>query len=489
MIRRNEIRELRETGEECILAQENTKEFEKTQRMEKPGKNISQDKIQDAAYDLDFYWRELELLDFVSLKAREIIRQDCNITSACAARPFPLVVDSAEGSIIRDVDGREYLDLVAGIAVMNAGYSNPEVKAAILAQLEKMIHCGYGDFFAEPPVKLAKKLEELSGYSKVFYCNSGTEAVEAAIKLAFWKTKRQGLISFYNGFHGRTLGSLSLTCSKVRQKEHFPAIRTAHSHYAYCYRCPFKFEYPSCGIECAKELENLIFRRELSPNDTAAVFVEPVQGEGGYIVPPPEFHKEIRQICTDNEVLLVADEVQTGCFRTGPFLAMENFGVRTEISCLAKALGGGLPMGAMFADQELMDWPPGVHSSTFGGNLLASAASLASLEFLEKENTEIRVKELGSYMRQRLWELQENFPCIGDVRGLGLMIGVEIVKPDKSIDPAKRDKILREAFKERILLLPCGDSVIRFSPSLVITAEELDLGLDKFQKALKKAGT
>ncbi|MGB9938605.1 aminotransferase class III-fold pyridoxal phosphate-dependent enzyme [Methanosarcina sp.] len=452
--------------------------------MEKPGKSTAQDEAQD----LDFH-EEIELLDIVGPKAREIIGQDCNIMSACAARPYPLVVDSAKGSIIRDVDGREYIDLVAGIAVMNAGYSNPEVKAAISAQLEKMTHCGYGDFFAEPPVKLAKKLEELSGYSKVFYCNSGTEAVEAAVKLAFWKTRRQGLISFYNAFHGRTLGSLSLTCSKIRQKEHFPAIRTAHSHYAYCYRCPLRLEYPSCGIECAKELENLIFRRELSPEDTAAVFVEPIQGEGGYIVPPPEFHKEVRRICTDNDVLLVADEVQAGCFRTGPFLALENFGVRAEISCLAKALGAGLPAGAMLADRELMDWPPGVHSNTFGGNLLASAASLASLEFLEKENTETRVKELGSYMRQRLGELQGNFPCIGDVRGLGLMIGVEIVKPDKSIDPAQRDKILREAFKERILLLPCGDSVIRFSPPLVITSEEIDLALEKFETAMKKAGT
>jgi 4-aminobutyrate aminotransferase len=223
--------------------------------------------------------------------------------------------------------------------------------------------------------------------------------------------------------------------------------------------------------------------------DTAAVIVEPIQGEGGYIVPPPEFHEEIRRICTDNDVLLVADEVQTGCFRTGPFLALENFGVRAEISCLAKALGGGLPMGAMLADRELMDWPPGVHSNTFGGNLLASAASLATLEFLGKENTETRVKEIGSHMRQRLGELQENFPCVGDVRGLGLMIGVEIIKPDKSIDPVQRDKILREAFKERILLLPCGDSVIRFSPPLVITDEEVDLGLDKFETAMKKAGT
>jgi 4-aminobutyrate aminotransferase len=374
---------------------------------------------------------------------------------------------------------------------MNTGYSNPEVNAAISAQLEKMTHCGYGDFFAEPPVKLAKKLGELSGYSKVFYCNSGTEAVEAAIKLAFWKTKRQNLISFYNAFHGRTLGSLSLslslTCSKVGQKEHFPAIRTVHSHYTCCYRCPLKLEYPSCGIECAKEIENLIFRRELSPDDTAAVFVEPIQGEGGYIVPPAEFHKELRKICTDNDVLLVADEVQTGCFRTGPFLAMENFEVRADISCLAKAPGAGLPMGAMLADSSLMDWPAGVHSNTFGGNLLASAASFASLEFLENENTENRVKEPSSYIMQRLRELQENFPCIGDLRGRSLMIGVEIVKLDKSADPILRDKILKEVFKERILLFHCGDSVIHFCPPLVITDEEAEMGLERFEAALKKA--
>jgi 4-aminobutyrate aminotransferase len=253
-----------------------------------------------------------------------------------------------------------------------------------------------------------------------------------------------------------------------------------------------KLEYPSCGIECAKEIENLIFRRDLSPEDTAAVFVEPVQGEGGYIVPPAEFHKEVRKICTDNDVLLVADEVQSGCFRTGPFLAMENFDVSAEISCLAKALGAGLPLGAMLADSSLMDWPPGVHSNTFGGNLLASAASFASLEFLERKVTEKRVKELGSHIRQRLKELQEKFPCMGDVRGLGLMIGIEIVKSDKyrfdkSIDPFRRDKILREAFKKKILLLPCGDSVIRFCPPLVMMDEDADMGLERFEEALKRA--
>lgn len=427
------------------------------------------------------------MLDTVGPKAREIIWQDCSMVSACVARPYPLVVDRAKGSVVKDIDGKEYIDFVAGIAVMNAGHSNPEVKAAISAQLEKMVHCGYGDFFAEPPLKLAKKLRELSGYSKVFYCNSGAESVEAAMKLALWKTKRQNFIAFYNAFHGRTLGALSLTCSKARQKEHFPAIRTVHTDYAYCYRCPMKLEYPSCGIECAKQIENLIFRRELSPEDTAAVFIEPVQGEGGYIVPPPEFHREVRKICTDNDVLLVADEVQTGCFRTGPFLAMENFDVRADITCLAKALGAGLPIGAMLADSDLMDWPPGVHSNTFGGNLLSSASALASLEFLEKENTENRVRELGFLIRLRLRELQESYPCIGDVRGLGLMTGVEIVKSDKSIDPARRDMIIREAFKDGVLLLPCGDSVIRFSPPLVMTDEEANLGLDKFEKALRRA--
>jgi 4-aminobutyrate aminotransferase len=401
-------------------------------------------------------------------------------------------VDRAKGSIVRDVDGEEYIDFTAGIAVMNAGHSNSDVKTAISTQLEKMTHIGYGDFFAEMPVILAKKLQDLSGYSKVFYCNSGTEAVEAAIKLVFWKTRRQSLISFYNAFHGRTLGSLSLTCSKVRQKEHFPAIRTAYSHYAYCYRCPLKLEYPSCGIECAREIENLIFQRELSPEDTAAVFIEPIQGEGGYIVPPKEFHEEIRKICTDNDVLLVADEVQTGCFRTGPFLAMKNFGVRAEISCLAKALGAGLPLGATLADSSLMNWPPGVHSNTFGGNLLASAASLASLEFLEREIAEKRVKELGLHIQQRLKELQENFPCIGDVRGIGLMVGAEIIKSDKfnsdkSMNPILRDKILREAFKGKVLLLPCGDSVIRFCPPLIITDEEIEIGLGRLEEALKRA--
>ncbi|WP_406661665.1 aminotransferase class III-fold pyridoxal phosphate-dependent enzyme [Methanolobus sp. ZRKC3] len=420
------------------------------------------------------------------LKAKDIMDRDCNVISSCRGRPYPLVVDRGSGSRIFDIEGKEYIDLVAGFAVMNVGHSNPDVNAAVSAQMEKISHCGFHDFFAEPPLKLAEKLKQLTGYNRVFFCNSGTEAVEAAIKLATWKTKRQNLISFYNCFHGRTIGSLSLTCSKVRHKTHFPTIRAVHSHYAYCYRCPVNLEYPDCGIECAKQIENLIFKRELSNEDTAAIFVEPIQGEGGYIVPPREFHKEIRRICDDNNVLLVADEIQTGCYRTGTFMAMENFGVKADIVCMAKALGSGLPMGAMLADHSLMDWPPGTHANTFGGNLLASAASMAGIEFMEREKIGDHAKKMGKHIMERLREMQEDHPLIGDVRGLGLMIGVEIVKTDGTPDPDTRDQIILEGFKERILLLSCGDSVIRISPPLVITKEEADLALDRFEEALNR---
>lgn len=419
-------------------------------------------------------------------RSKEIIARDCDVVSSCMSRPYPLVIDSASGAIITDVEGREYIDFVAGIAVMNVGHSNPAVSVAVTAQLERMAHCGFPDFFAEPPVRLAEKLHQLTGYDRVFFCNSGTEAVEAAIKLAMWKTKRQNLIGFYNCFHGRTLGALSLTCSKIRQKEHFPGIRTAHAHYAYCYRCSLHLEYPDCGIQCAGEIETLIFRRELSPADTAAIVVEPVQGEGGYVVPPPEFHKEIRRICDDNNVFMVADEVQAGCYRTGTFMAMEHFGVRPDIVTMAKALGCGLPMGAMLSGSEIMDWPPGTHSNTFGGNLLASAASLAGLEFMEKEDLGGNARQVGNHMMNRLREMQQDYPAMGDVRGLGLMIGVEIVKPDKSFDPETRDRIIIEGFREGIISLSCGDSTIRFSPPLVISMEEADIGLDRFEAALKR---
>ena len=421
------------------------------------------------------------------LRAEGIIQRDCSIISPCLSRPYPLVIERARGATITDVEGKTYIDLGAGTAVMNVGYSNPEVSAAITAQLEKIAHGDFSTFFADPPVRLAEKLEQLTGYDRVFLSNSGTESVEAAIKLAMWKLDRQSLVGFYGAFHGRTLGALSLTCSKIRHKVHYPAIRVVHAHYGYCYRCPLHLEYPGCGIACARQIETLIFKKELSPDDTAAIVVEPIQGEGGYIVPPPEFHQDIRRICDDNNILMVADEVQSGCYRTGTFMAMEHFGVRADIVCMAKALGAGLPLGATLSSSAIMDWPPGTHSNTFGGNLLASAASLAALQYMEREDLGTRAQHLGTHTMKRLRELQSRYPAIiGDVRGLGLMIGIEIVKPDGSVDPETRDRIVVEGFKAGVVLLPCGDSVIRFCPPLVITDEEVDTGLDRFEAALKK---
>lgn len=419
-------------------------------------------------------------------RKKEIIKRDSKVISPSSSRPYPLVVDSANGVIITDVEGRRYIDFAAGIAVMNIGYSNPDVLQAVTMQMEKMSHCAFPDFFAEPPVKLAEKLRSLTGYERVFFCNSGTESVEAALKLVMWKTHRQALLGFYGAFHGRTLGSLSLTCSKIIQKEHFPSFRVVHTHYAYCYRCPLHLKYPDCGIECAKQIETVIFKQELSSKDIAAIVVEPILGEGGYIIPPQEFHREIRRICDDHNIMMIADEVQSGCYRTGTFMAMENFKVRADVVCMAKALGAGLPLGAMLSDGHIMNWPPGTHSNTFGGNLTASAGSLAALDFMEKEDLGNNARQVGSHIMKRLHKMQDDYPVIGDVRGLGLMIGVEIVKPDGSIDPKVRDRIVVEGFKEGIILLPCGDSVIRISPPLIITKEEADIGLDRFEEALKK---
>ncbi len=420
----------------------------------------------------------------ISQKSRDIISRDSNIISSLT-RPYEIVIDRAEGSTIYDVEGNSYIDFASSVAVMNIGYNNKNVKKAVCAQMDKTVHCGFSDFNAEMPVKLAEKLCEMTGYKKVFLSNSGAEAVEAAMKLAFWYTKRSGMLAFYRAFHGRTLGALSLTSSKVRHKEHYPSLRIVHSYYAYCYRCPFNLEYPGCGITCAREIEFTTFKRELSPKDTAAIAVEPIQGEGGFIVPPPEFHKELRRICDENDILLIADEVQSGGFRTGKFMAMENFGVRADIVCMSKSIGGGIPLGATLSTGKIMSWPPGAHANTFGGNLLAAAGGLATLEFMESNRLGEKAVEKGTYLIKRLNELKDEYPVIGDVRGMGLMIGVELVKENKVPAVAERDSIVKTAVEEGLILLPAGDSVIRFVPPLIILKEEIDKGMAIFENALK----
>jgi len=420
----------------------------------------------------------------LSQKSREIISRDTRVISSLT-RPYELVIDHAEGSTIYDVDGNAYIDFASSVAVMNIGYNCKKVKDAVCEQMEKMVHCGFSDYYAEMPVRLAEKLCGMTGYEKVFLSNSGAEAVEAAMKLAFWYTRRNSMVAFYRAFHGRTLGALSLTSSRTRQKEHFPSLRVVHSHYAYCYRCPFNLEYPECGIYCAKEIEHTIFRRELSPKDTAAIVVEPIQGEGGFIVPPPEFHKEIRRICDDYNVLLIADEIQSGGFRTGKFMALENFDVRADIVCMSKSIGGGIPLGATLSSSRIMSWPSGAHANTFGGNLLAAAGGLATLEFMESKKLGEKAAEKGKYLIKRLNELKDNYPIIGDVRGIGLMIGVEFVEENKAPAFEKRDSIVKNALEAGLVMLPAGDSVIRFVPPLIIKKDEIDKGLEIFEDALK----
>jgi 4-aminobutyrate aminotransferase len=406
----------------------------------------------------------------------EIIERDKKVVSPSLTRSYDLVIDRAEGSTIYDVEGRGYIDFASSVAVMNIGYNCTKVKQAVCTQMEKMVHCGFSDFYAEQPVKLSEKLCEMTGYEKVFLSNSGTEAVEAAMKLAFWYTGRSSMIAFYRAFHGRTLGSLSLTSSKIKHKEHFPALHVIHSDYANCYRCPLNLEYPGCGIACAKEIK-----------DTAAIVVEPIQGEGGFIVPPVEFHKELRRICDENDVLLIADEIQSGGFRTGKFMAMENFGVRADIVCMSKSIGGGIPLGATLSSSKIMSWPPGTHANTFGGNLLAAAGGLATLEFMQSSKLGEKAVEKGNYLMKRLNELKDKYPIIGDVRGIGLMIGVELVEKDISPASARRDVIIKKALDGGLILLPAGDSVIRFVPPLIIKKTEIDRGLEIFENALRSS--
>ncbi len=414
----------------------------------------------------------------------DIIKRDNEVIGSLS-RSYDLVVDHAEGSTIYDVEGNSYIDFAASVAVMNIGYNCKAVKQAVCSQLEKMVHCGFPDFYAEMPVKLAEKLCGMTGYDKVFLSNSGAEAVEAAMKLAFWHTKRSSMIAFYRAFHGRTLGALSLSGSKRRHKEHFPSLPVVHSHYAYCYRCPLNLEYPGCGVACVEEIEQTIFKRELSPEDTAAIAVEPIQGEGGFVVPPVEFHKELRRICDDNDVLLIADEIQSGGFRTGKFMAMENFGVRADIVCMSKSIGGGIPLGATLSTDKIMRWEPGAHSNTFGGNLLAAAGGLATLDFMESRKLGEKAVEKGNYIIKRLNELKDEYPLIGDVRGIGLMIGAELVEDNKEPAVQKREQIVKKALDGGLILLPAGDSVIRFVPPLIISRTEIDKGLEIFESALK----
>ncbi|MBI1978709.1 MAG: aminotransferase class III-fold pyridoxal phosphate-dependent enzyme [Candidatus Aenigmarchaeota archaeon] len=422
-------------------------------------------------------------------KSVEILERDRKVISPSLTREYSFVFKKAKGCHVWDVDGRKYLDFSAGVAVMNIGHTNPVIEKAIHQQAKNAIHAGFSDFYAELPVKFVEYLLTFlpKHLNKAFLSNSGTESVEAAYKLARWHTNKKWVIAFKPSFHGRTMASLSLTNAKPVQKERFyPFLPVKHALYPYCYRCPFKNkEHDACTNLYLDVLEQKISECD---KDLAAIFLEPIAGEGGYIVPPKDFVQGVKELCDKYDILLCDDEVQSGCYRTGEFLAIENFDVKPDIVSLSKAIGGGIPLGATVANEKIMDWLPGSHANTFGGNLLACSAGISTLKFMREKKLGQNATKIGNYMMRRLYEMKERYELIGDVRGIGLMIGVEIVKDKKTKEYGVKERtdILCKASEKGLLLLPAGISSIRICPPLILTKKQADLGLDIFEDSVKE---
>jgi len=426
-------------------------------------------------------------------KATAVIERDARFISPSYTRSYPLVAARGEGAIIEDVDGNRFLDCNAGIAVIATGHCHPRVVEAIQRQAARLIHMSGTDFYYENMVDLAQKLAAITPGGvprRVYFGNSGTEAMEAAIKLARYHTGRKQFVAFYGGFHGRTMGALALTGSKNTQKKNFFPLMPGVHHvpYADCYRCPYGKTVDSCAVECAKAIEDPLFRTVLPPEEVAAIVVEPIQGEGGYLVPPRKFFEELRRIADRYGILLVFDEVQCGMGRTGKMFASEHFDAIPDIVALAKGIASGLPLSATVARAEIMDWPPGAHASTFGGNPVAVAAALATIELLEQGLID-NAASVGLHMKARLSEFPRRFPNVGDVRGMGLMIGIELVKDQatKERAPELRDRVVQMCFERGLLVLGAGPNTIRLSPPLVLTREQADCAVDIIVECLRDA--
>jgi 4-aminobutyrate aminotransferase len=410
-------------------------------------------------------------------RAQALLQRDEQFMSPSYTRIYPLVCERGSGAVIEDVDGNLFLDFTAGIAVTATGHCHPEVVAAIQDQAGKLLHMSGTDFYYQPQIDLAQRLAEVApGVSpkRVFFTNSGAEALEAGLKLARWHTGRSRAIAFFGAFHGRTYGAMSLSGSKLVHRRGFSPLVPDIHHVAFprgCRNC----EDTVVGCACVKQIEDTVLKRVAPPEEVAAIFVEPIQGEGGYFVSPPGFLPALRDLCDRHGILLVVDEVQSGMGRTGKMFAVEHWDVEPDIICLAKGIASGMPLGAIIARDRVMDWPPGSHASTFGGNPVSCRAALATLSLLEREYI-ANAAARGEQLRQGLRQMQHRFAQIGDIRGLGLMTAADIVKSRESgvVDPALRDEIVQAAFRRGLLLLGCGEGAIRFCPPLCITAAQVD---------------
>lgn len=425
-------------------------------------------------------------------QAIQCLEKEKMFISPSSTKSYPLVVKSAKGMLVEDVDNNVFLDFTAGIAVCNTGHNHDRILSSISDQANTLIHMSGADFYNPLQILLAEKLSAVcpgTQAKKVFFGNSGAESVEAAFKLARYHTKKSIVIAFYNAFHGRTMGALSLTASKLSQRRHFlPLIpEVVHIPYAYCYRCHYGLTPDTCNMACVTWIREELFKTKVPPEDVAAIFVEIIQGEGGYIVPPKEFHRALYQLTRDYNILYIADEVQSGMGRTGKMFASEHFHVVPDIITVAKGIASGLPLSAMIASHEIMDWEPGSHASTFGGNPVSCKAALATIELLQAGLLENAAKQ-GAYIIHELKKLECTYPIIGDVRGIGLMLAVEIVKDRETREfaPEERDRIVQKAFLKGLLLLSCGRSAIRFCPPLILSKNDADIALSIFEECLKE---
>ncbi len=426
-------------------------------------------------------------------KAQALIKRDSAVISPSYPRSYPFVMDHGKGCEVWDVDGNRFLDFMAGIAVLSTGHAHPKVVKAIQEQAEKFIHIS-SDFYHEKWIALAEKLDEIAPFEEPavsFMTNSGTEAVETAIKLARYHTGRMNFIGFTGAFHGRTMGAITFTASKALYHRGFYPLMNGvvHAPYPNPYRPVLERRHgEDYGETVVRYIEEQILGHILPPDEVAGILVEPIQGEGGYIVPPPGFFPALRRLCDKYGILLIADEVQSGMGRTGKWWAIEHFETEPDIFTTAKGIASGMPLGACVARKSIMTWERGAHGNTYGGNPLACAAALATIELLEQEYLQ-NAADAGRYMLDALHEIQTRHPSIGDVRGIGLMIGVEFVLDRKTKEPAKdlTERIVQLAFERGLLLLSCGKSVIRIAPPLCITRAEMDEGLRIFEEAITVA--
>lgn len=437
--------------------------------------------------------RDIPTYDLPGPRSAEVVARETR-TVTTGTKTAPIAVKHAKGLLVEDLDGNVFLDFTSGM-VAAVGHSHPKIAAAIADQAERWLFINSPDFYSPLQAEVAERLTKLvPGIKgkKVFFCNSGTEANEAAIKATRWnKPTRKRLIAFLGAFHGRTMGANSMTASKIAQRARFtPNMPDVHHlPYASCYRCPYKMTYPSCDVWCARILEEVYFKQLIPPDEVAAIFVEPIQGEGGYFVPPPEWVRVIRDIAERHGIAYVDDEVQAGMGKSGKLLAIEHHGVTANCTSLGKALGSGVAVAAQVIDADLDFGAQGAHSNTFGGNGVALAAVKATLDIFEEERLVERAAELGEYFVAKLRELQERFTKIGDVRGKGLMLAIDFVadRASRTPDVEYRDRVLGNCFKHGLMLLPCGFSALRFTPALVVDREQIDQAVAILDLSIREA--